>query len=265
MIPKIIHYTWFSGEPLPPFLKNCMETWRKVMPDYEIREWGPDSFDFNSVAFVKEAFEHKKWAFMADYVRCYAIYKYGGFYLDTDVRVFKPFDDFLQYDFVTSHEVSFRTEEAKKRAEALCDETGKPLDPSMFIDGIGIQGAIMGGVKGCIFMKEMMDYYNSIHFQNVDGTVNDFSFIIGRLLSKRAEQRGYIYKDTLQMLSGNMIIYPSNIFASSEQFVDKKSVCVHLHNGSWRDDRKNTLKFKLRNYIPFLYNIARIIKVFRKC
>lgn len=253
MIPKIIHYTWFSGEPLPPFLKNCMETWRKVMPDYEIREWGPDSFDFNSVAFVKEAFEHKKWAFMADYVRCYAIYKYGGFYLDTDVRVFKPFDDFLHYDFVTSHEVSFKTEEAQKRAEALCDETGKPLDPSMFIDGIGIQGAIMGGAKGCIFMKKMMDYYNSIHFVELDGSIDLKKFVIGRLLSKNAEKYGYRYKDNDMMLDENMRIYKSSVFASSELYVNEQSVCVHLHNGSWRHERTKTLKFKLRNHYPVLY------------
>lgn len=78
MIPKVIHYCWFSGEKPNRFIRNCIKTWQKVMPDYKIRVWDANSFDFDSVPFVRDAFKAKKWAFVADYVRIYALYTEGG-------------------------------------------------------------------------------------------------------------------------------------------------------------------------------------------
>lgn len=105
MIPKVIHYCWFGGKEFSPFVKKCMHTWRKKMPDYELRLWDAHSFDFDSVPFVREAYQAQKWAFVADYVRLYALYTEGGIYMDTDVKVMKSFTPFLKYDFFTSHEV----------------------------------------------------------------------------------------------------------------------------------------------------------------
>lgn len=77
-----------------------MQTWQKKMPDYELKEWNESNFDINnSIPFVKEAYKAKKWAFVTDYVRLYALYTEGGIYMDTDVKVLKPFDEFLKYNF----------------------------------------------------------------------------------------------------------------------------------------------------------------------
>lgn len=78
MIPKIIHFCWFSGDEYPSLVKNCIKTWRKKLPDYDIRLWDASSFDFSSVQYVKEALENKKYAFVSDYIRLYALYTYGG-------------------------------------------------------------------------------------------------------------------------------------------------------------------------------------------
>lgn len=78
-IPKIIHWCWFSGDKLPSLVQRCIKTWRKVLPDYEIKLWDATSFDFDSVPYVKQAYEHKQWAFVSDYVRLFAIYKWGGY------------------------------------------------------------------------------------------------------------------------------------------------------------------------------------------
>ena len=81
-IPKIIHYCWLSGEDKPPFIQKCISSWKKVMPDYEIWCWDTKRFDIHSVKFVEEAYNVKKWAFAADYIRLYALYNYGGIYLE---------------------------------------------------------------------------------------------------------------------------------------------------------------------------------------
>ena len=104
MIPKIIHYCWLSDEPFPRKIQKCMDTWAKTHPDYEIKRWSTKNFDVNSAPYVKEAFEARKWAFAADYIRMYALYTEGGIYLDSDVVLLKKFDDFLDNSFFSSME-----------------------------------------------------------------------------------------------------------------------------------------------------------------
>lgn len=105
MIPKVIHFCWLSGDPYPAKIKKCMKTWKKVMPDYEWKLWNLENFDLNSApAYVKEAVKARKWAFAADYIRMYALYTEGGFYLDSDVKVLKRFDEFRSYNFISSIE-----------------------------------------------------------------------------------------------------------------------------------------------------------------
>ena len=95
MIPKIIHFCWLSGDEYPPMIKKCIESWKLHLPDYEIILWDTKRFDVNSVLWTKQAFECKKYAFAADYIRLYALYHYGGIYLDSDIFVYKSFDDLL--------------------------------------------------------------------------------------------------------------------------------------------------------------------------
>ena len=80
MVPKIIHYCWLSDDPFPEKIQMCIESWKKVMPDYELKLWNTQTFDIeNSVPYVREAFANRKWAFVADYIRLYALYTEGGF------------------------------------------------------------------------------------------------------------------------------------------------------------------------------------------
>ncbi|WP_283786882.1 glycosyltransferase family 32 protein [Bermanella sp. WJH001] len=104
MIPKNIHYCWFGGNPLPENLKYYIETWKKFCPDYEIKEWNESTFDVNSNEFTKTAYEQKKWAYVSDYVRAYALYHEGGIYLDTDVELKANIDQFLQCEAFTGFE-----------------------------------------------------------------------------------------------------------------------------------------------------------------
>ena len=89
MIPKIIQYCWFGGNPLPELAIKCIESWKKYLPDYEIKEWNESNFDLACCDYVKEAYQSKKWEFVSDYARFWILYNYGGLYFDTDVEIIK--------------------------------------------------------------------------------------------------------------------------------------------------------------------------------
>lgn len=99
MIPKIIHYCWLSNDPYPDKIRKCLESWHRYLPDYKFILWNRDSFDIDSVTWTKQAFERKKYAFAADYIRIWALKNYGGIYLDLDVEVLKKFDDLLELPY----------------------------------------------------------------------------------------------------------------------------------------------------------------------
>ena len=96
MIPKKIHYVWVGHNPKSPLIKECLTTWKKKLPDYEIIEWNESNFDMHENRYLEEAYQAKKWAFVSDYIRARAIYEQGGIYLDTDVRVLKKLDPLLK-------------------------------------------------------------------------------------------------------------------------------------------------------------------------
>lgn len=95
-IPKIIHYCWFGGKPLPKSAEKCIRSWKKYCPDYEIKQWDESNFDVNCNPYCKFAFENKKWAFLTDYIRLKVVYENGGVYLDTDVELLKNLDSLIE-------------------------------------------------------------------------------------------------------------------------------------------------------------------------
>lgn len=94
-IPKIIHYCWFGGKPLPKSAIKCINSWKKFFPDYEIREWNESNFDVNMIPYTREAYAAKKYAFVSDFVRFWVLHEHGGVYFDTDVEVICPMEDII--------------------------------------------------------------------------------------------------------------------------------------------------------------------------
>ena len=95
MIPKIIHYIWLGGKPLPKIAEKCIASWKKYCPDYEIKRWDESNLDLDKYQFVKDALEAKKYAFASDVLRSDILYNNGGIYFDIDVELLKPIDDIL--------------------------------------------------------------------------------------------------------------------------------------------------------------------------
>lgn len=144
MIPKIIHYCWLSNDPIPSSFQEYMKSWKKFLPDYEFMLWNFDRFDKDSSVWVQEAFEKKKYAFAADFIRLYAVYNYGGFYFDMDVEVLRPLEDLLNLK------------------SAVCWQDGQD----------GFEAACFGAEKGSSWIKECLDYYKNRHFVLSDGKID---------------------------------------------------------------------------------------------
>ena len=130
MIPKIIHYCWFGRGEKPELAVKCIESWKKYLPDYELKEWNEDNFDISSNQYVREAYKNRKYAFVTDYVRLFAIYTKGGIYMDTDVEVVGNFDKFLHHHAFSGFET----------------------------DG-NVPTGMMAAEKGSIWAKDLLDQY----------------------------------------------------------------------------------------------------------
>lgn len=237
MIPKKIHFCWLSGEEYPPLIQYCINTWMRVLPDYEIVLWDTKRFDINSVAWVKEAFEAKKYAFAADYIRFYALYTEGGIYLDSDVEVLKTFTPLLDCKSFIGFEASTEMVEA----------------------------AIVGSEPGMEWCKEILDFYINRHFSSEMDVSNMLAPIItGNVIRS-------IYSDfpvtppnaPISLNKGEFMVYPAHFFSpikynieknysktkvsSSKYCINPNTYCIHRFNASWTV--KPALKFQLREIL----------------
>lgn len=251
MIPKKIHYCWLSGEAIPLNLQNCINSWKEIMPDYELICWDTNKFDISSNIFVKEAYEEKRWAFATDYIRLHALYTEGGIYLDSDVLVKKSFDEFLNFNFFSSMEYHHVMVKDNRTLDLLNDDGSSKLEYT-HKPGIGIQAAVLGSIKGLPYLKDCMNYYQDKHF--VINKEKDYynQLLAPDIFAMVAEKYGFKYKDELQILNSNMLILPSEVFAGSVKEETKNSYAVHHCAGSWRDEPKKNVIKKLWKYIKDL-------------
>lgn len=215
MISKTIHYCWFGKGELPEKAKQCIESWRKYCPDYEIKEWNEENFDLDSCAYVKEAYEAKKWAFVSDYARFEILYKYGGLYFDTDVEVIKPLDDILL------------------KGSFMGLQSGKKT-----IQGIEYEvnpGVGLGAEPGIEIFKEIIDFYHGLHFTTENGgqnlkTIVDYTTNILR-------KHGMVNANEIQHLEG-ITIYPSDFFCPLDfntgiLSITNNTYSIHHFVASW--------------------------------
>ncbi|SEA72951.1 Glycosyltransferase sugar-binding region containing DXD motif-containing protein [Xylanibacter ruminicola] len=230
MIPKVIHYCWFGRNPLPVSAQKCIASWKKYLPDYEIKEWNEDNFDVNIIPYTKEAYEAKKYAFVSDYARFWILYHYGGVYFDTDVEVIKPMNAILD------------------RGAFLGIEQGASLNGApMVAPGLG-----MGAQKGQIFYKDMLDHYASLPFLLDDGTLNTATIV--EYTTYKLYEMGMDNSLELQHV-GDVWIYPADVFCPMDSTtgivrITDNTVSIHHYDSSWMD--RNTLRFKLhllKNFI----------------
>lgn len=226
MIPKIIHYCWFGGNPLPELAQKCIESWKVYLPDYKIKEWNESNFDLNCCTYVKEAYEAKKWAFVSDYARFWILYTYGGLYFDTDVEVIKDMSDII-----------------KNGAFMGCERSDKCNS------GLGL-----GAEPGLGLYKEILENYHRSHFLNNDGS-NNYETVVDRI-TNILKEHGFEDCNTIQKIA-DIMIYPSEYFCPMEYETGKLNVTensytIHWYDASWLDERmkrRRARSVKIRNTI----------------
>lgn len=237
MIPPIIHYCWFGPNPKSELAKKCIESWKKYCPDYELREWNENNFDINLFDYTKEAYEERKWAFITDVVRLYALINYGGIYMDTDVEVLKPLDSLLSYSAVSGFESNKQ-----------------------------IPTGLMACEKGNCMFAEFLEDYTNAHFKRKDGSL-DITTNVTRI-TKVCLRYGLVQNNTLQTVNGFTLLpkeylCPKDLI-TKELKLTENSFTIHHFDGSWKDDAEKytaqlseRLDFKGGSYIAKLISTIR--------
>lgn len=206
-IPKIIHYCWFGAKEKPPLIQKCIASWKQHLTNYELMEWNETNFNFNENRYAKEAYENGKYAFVSDYVRVYALYQYGGIYLDTDVEVFRPFDDLL-------HLESFWGFEQENF----------------------IATSTIGATKGNSFIGQFLQTYSCKSFIKEDGTQDSLTNVAA--VTKQLTKLGLELNGEFQEIKGLGSFYPQVYFSpydyiNCRNLRNDQTYCLHHFYKSW--------------------------------
>lgn len=227
MIPKKIHYCWFGGSPMPREVFYYIETWKKFCPDYEIKEWNEQNFDVNMCQYTQEAYQHKKWAFVSDVARVFALNHEGGIYLDTDVEIISSLDSLLDHKGFLGFEGTSHV-----ATNIIACEKGNPII--------------------CYFLEE----YKHRSFIKRDGTLDETTNVeeLTRLLVQR---EGLILNGERQSLQ-DFEIYPTDVFSPYDYLTGKlHKTCdtktIHWFSQSWI--KQNPWKRKLIQFYHRLVGV----------
>ena len=215
-IPKIIHYCWFGRKPLPELAIKCIASWKRFLPDYEIKEWNEENFDVNQIPYTAQAYKCKKFAFVSDYARFKIIYENGGIYFDTDVEVIKPMNKILAKGPYFGMEAS--------DGKLLC------------APGLGF--ACNPGLGLC---KEMIKEYECSKFILSNGLLN-LETVVTRL-SNILQNNGFKYNDGITEYDG-ILFYPPEYFCpinynTGEKKITSNTYAIHHYAASWVNEYDN--------------------------
>lgn len=215
MIPKVIHWCWFGRGALTPLVERCMASWRRVLPEYEIKVWNEENFDVMAHPYVAEAYQAKKWAFVADYVRVYALYQEGGVYLDTDVEVVRPLDEFLTLPAFAGFE-----------------------------EGNYCSSAVMGSEKGGAWVKALLEDYEGRHFVTDRGTLDLTTNVVR--ISALMRKRGLELTGERLDVEGWVTLFPQDYFCPKSYERNRveltpRSCTIHHFACSWYPWRDRVL------------------------
>lgn len=218
---KIIHYCWFGGKKKPSKLKYYIKTWKKYLPDYEIMEWNESNFDVNMFDFTKEAYKNKKWAFVSDVARVYALKEYGGIYFDTDVEIIK------NVDFILDNEIWLGREDENYLATAM----------------FGVKEAHNKHIE------DIFNFYKDLKFD-----ANDvYKYTNPKIFTKHFEKYGLKKGNTNQVLDGDIHIYAKDYFNpksydGKNNTFSNNTCIVHHFDATWTPiDEKVAIWFVRRN------------------
>ena len=228
MIPKIVHYCWLSSDPIPDKLQKYINSWQERLPDYKFMLWNLNMFDINTSEWVRQAYGARKYAFAADYIRLYALCKYGGIYLDSDVEVIKSFDPLLELKTF------------------ICWQR----------DIGGLEMAVVGAEKGAEWVQICLSYYKNRKFIDYNGDQDTLP--LPTRAERNLQEANYILKnvysiDEAKSVTGNNVIpvFPYSFFSPKSYLTGKIEItdntfAIHHFAGSWLSE-KDLYVLRLQN------------------
>lgn len=241
MIPKIIHYCWFGGQPIPAEYKRYIDSWRKYLPAYEIWEWNEQNYDVNCIPFSTEAYQVGKFAYVSDYARLRVLYEYGGIYFDTDVEVIKPMDDILAAGGYMAFEKNTNAQPGEVLNVAL--GLGFAVEP---------KNALIG---------EIMKFYEDRHYIYPDGHLEQITIV--KITTDILKRKGLTASDKPVTIAG-VTIYPWDFFCPVEFLGSKIEITentrtIHHYSATWMSwtDRLKMRKGYYANKIRRALNIGK--------
>ena len=213
-IPKIIHYCWFGGKPLPSSALKCKKSWEKFFPDYEIKEWNEGNFDINMMPFTREAYAAKKYAFVSDVARFWVLYQEGGLYFDTDVEVIASMEDIIEKGPFMGIE-----------AMDVYEKGWPAVAPGL---GLGVEPFHP-------FYGEILAHYKDCHFCDSQGVQLPGTVVMHT--TQMLKEKGLQPSKELQQVAG-IWIYPQDYFCPFEDATGilRKTVntrTIHWYSKTW--------------------------------
>lgn len=209
LIPKKLHYCWFSGSPMPEPLERCVDSWRRFCPDYEIIRWDESNYDVSAIPYMEQAYRRKKWGFVSDVARLDIICRHGGIYLDTDVELLRNPDALLYQP-------------------AFC-ATEKW--------GIVNSGGGLGAAPGNEAIRRLLEFRKKQTFEYDNGQLNLMAS--GYYETFPLLQAGLRPNGKTQMVAdGMMTIYSSEFFhpfdyISGRTNITENTFSIHHFSGTW--------------------------------
>lgn len=240
MIPKIIHYCWFGNNPLPEMAQKCINSWRKFLPEYKIKQWDESNFNVNLIPYIAEAYNEKRYAFVSDYARFWILYNYGGLYFDTDVELIRPIDDIL-------FQGAFMGAQGFCRGY-LCGEKVPYLNLTVN-PGLGLAVEAKHPVY-----KDILNLYEKLEFKTDNGRLNlkTIVYYTTIVLNKHGLKKE---KRDIQCVNG-IYIYPEDYFnpisiITERMHITKNTRAIHWFMASWRKlTFRERIKRIVRSFIP---------------
>jgi len=245
MIPKIVHYCWFGKGDIFPLAKKCIGSWKRYLPGYELKQWNEDNFDLDSNMYARQAYELKRYAYVADYVRLYALHNFGGIYMDVDVELLKNLDYFLKFPAFTGFE-----------------------------DEENVSTGVMGSIKNSEWIKGLLACYARRVFILPDNKIDTSSNVA--IVANSLREMGLVPNNQYQVIGGTIHVFPSEYFypkslATGEVVITPNTFCIHHFSASWMSYGRRLLTRIKWSLIKFLgvktaarvVSFLRLKKVFR--